>query len=100
MPSYIEPSAGFIDRLNPSKNKIDNDAILLAIYVEALYTSIDYECGINAVVQCIRNHNLPNNKINFVKDAIEIVLLNNIFQFDGQLYLTIMRTALSTPMAQ
>ncbi|KAI0981053.1 hypothetical protein GJ496_010486 [Pomphorhynchus laevis] len=73
MPSYIESSDRFIHRLESIKIHIDEETMLATMDVDLLYTSIDHEVGVNALLYCMRRRDWPNNKINFVKGAIEIV---------------------------
>lgn len=64
----------------------------LIIYV------IPHNDGIDAVVRTMTEAKWPKNKIKFISEAMEVVLFNNIFEFDGDLYKQIKGTAMGTPI--
>ena len=100
IPSYIEDTPDFLRCLEDINNSctLPPNAILLTIDVSALYTNIPHTEGLQNLNSFISNFNLdvPSK---FLVDLTEMILTNNIFEFDGKLYQQAIGCAMGTPCA-
>ena len=70
--------------------------------VESLYTNIDTELGLQAIkfwVEKFPNKVLSRFSVDFICDAIKLILENNIFFFNDNYYKQISGTAMGTKFA-
>nr|XP_039263152.1 uncharacterized protein LOC120339139 [Styela clava] len=98
IPSYVRDS---MDLLNILK-KIDNippGSYLVTMDVTSLYTNIPHKDGILAVEKYLSKYTTEKREIPYIKEAVNMVLDNNNFVFDGKHYLQINGTAMGTKMA-
>lgn len=97
--SYVRDDLDFLTHL---PTIIDNDSSLLTFDVTSLYTNIPHESGITAVKYWLeRNRSgIPDRfENNFILDAIQLILENNSFHFNGNFFNQIKGTAMGTKMA-
>ena len=97
--SYIRDSVDFLNHL---PENIDEDSLLVTFDVNSLYTNIDHQVGLDAIRYWLETYPEDlNPRINkeFVLEAIELILKNNILEFNGNFYKQIKGTAMGTKMA-
>ena len=78
---------------------IDPDDLLVTIDVSSLYTNIIHEEGLEAMEQWMITNNISPQKATLIKTLGKLVLKNNYFEFNGNLYLQKQGTAMGTRMA-
>uniref|UniRef100_K7G6Y6 Reverse transcriptase domain-containing protein n=1 Tax=Pelodiscus sinensis TaxID=13735 RepID=K7G6Y6_PELSI len=93
-PSYLRDTTDFLRKLQNIDN-LPNNTILATMDVEALYTNIPHEDGL----QAIRNTIPEDTTANLIADLCNFVLTHNYFRFENNLYLQISGTAMGTRMA-
>ena len=84
--------------------KIPSNCLLASIDVSSLYTNILHSDGKQSVLYYLQNN--PDNYTrpeqptpDVLVELIDIVLKNNVFEFNNQYYLQIQGTAMGTKMA-
>ena len=99
VPSFIRDDLDFLNHLPETT---DENAFLVSFDVVSLYTSIPHELGLTAIEYWIDNFTnsitRPFSK-ELIIESITIVLKENTFHFDDQLYHQIQGTAMGTKMA-
>ena len=100
LPSFIKDTQDFVTLVTTTK--IPQHSILASIDVSSLYTNIPHEDGINASVKALKQdqnpHPLrPNPEL--LEEMLNIVLKNNVFEFNGDFFLQLQGTAMGTKMA-
>ena len=103
LPSYLKDSTEFIKLIETTN--LPTKCFLASIDVSSLYTNIPHEDGLLSIL-----HHLKANPENYthpeqptpeiLTELTNIVLKNNVFEFDGNFYLQIQGTAMGTKMAQ
>nr|XP_039256349.1 uncharacterized protein LOC120333064 [Styela clava] len=86
IPSYVRDSMDFLNILK----KIDNippGSYLVTMDVTSLYTNIPHKDGILAVEKYLSKYTTEKREIPYIKEAVNMVLDNNNFVFDGKHYL-------------
>ena len=98
IPSYIKNS---VDVLNKLPNTIEESTILITIDVEALYSNITHDLGLNALEFWLSKYpNLIDRfSIPFVLESTKLILENNTFIFDEENYRQLTGTAMGTKFA-
>lgn len=84
--SYIKDTTDFLRTLPQT---IEEDIIFISFDVKSMYTNITEELGLKAIEYWLEKcPTLLNARFNkeFVMEGIKIILKNNVFYFDGQLY--------------
>ena len=97
--SYIRDS---IDFLNKLREKISENSYFVIFDVSSLYTSIPHLLGLQAIEYWLdKQQETLNNRFSkiFLLQAIEFILCNNTFNFDGDTYIQICGTAMGTRVA-
>ena len=90
--SYIKDSNDFKSKI---KNiDISNDALLVTADVVGLYPSIPHEAGLNALREALDKRTRKEIPIENLIKMAELVLKNNFFEFDTNVYQQISGTAL------
>ena len=102
LPSYIKDTTEFINQIEQLKPL--TNCKLASIDVSSLYTNIPHEEGIQSALQFLSNHKesykypeQPNPEV--LGELMNLVLKNNVFEFNEQFYLQIQGTAMGTKMA-
>ena len=96
-PSYLQDSPDYIRAIENeinANNLIENGDILVTIDVSGLYTNIPQDAGIDACRKLLDQHSNDKDKNAFIIKLLELLLKNNIFQFDEMLYRQIIGTAM------
>ena len=81
---------------------IPPDSTLVSIDVSSLYTNIPHKDGIAAAVQALEQDTDPDPlrpPLRILTEILNIVLKNNIIEFNGDYFLQIQSTAMGTKMA-
>ena len=97
VPSYIKDTTHFLTMIQDIT--INPNDLLVTIDVSSLYTNIIHEEGLEAMEQWMITNNIPHQKANLIKTLGKLVLKNNYFEFNGNLYLQKQGTAMGTRMA-
>lgn len=97
-PTYLQNSQHLLIRLDSLV--VNSDACLLAADVKDLYPSIPIHEGLEALKATLQRQELWDpSKIDYILDLAKFVLSNNIFQYEGSMYLQIFGTAMGTSFA-
>ena len=100
LPSYIKDTTQIINELK--ELKVQCNTLLVTVDVKSLYTCIPHSDGVEACTEALRSSTesypqRPNLAI--LSCLLEIVLKNNIFEFDGKFYKQLQGTAMGTKLA-
>ena len=100
LPSYLKDTTQFINKI---KNiKVAPDTLLVTVDVKSLYTSIPHKDGIKACSEALLStvDSFPDRPDPSVLSCLlEIVLKNNILEFDGKAYKQTQGIAMGTKLA-
>ncbi len=99
--SYVRDDIDFLSKIK-RKLSLSDSFTLVTFDIESLYTNIDKDLGIEAIRYWIDKHRdkIPARfSVDFICEAIKLILDNNIFHFDGQHFKQIKGTAMGTKMA-
>ena len=100
LPSFIQDSTDFINLIETLK--LPQTCILASIDVSSLYTNIPHLEGREAVTKNLSLNQDPpplQPQPVVIGELIDIVLQNNVFEFNDKLYLQKQGTAMGTKMA-
>ena len=97
LPSYIMNSAALAKHLDT--RQFPSNCSLLAADVESLYPSIDINRGLDALTAALKANNTDRDTRHFIVQLTRWVLMNNVTEFNGKLYLQTRGTAMGTPCA-
>ena len=97
LPSYIMNSAALAKHLD--NREFPPTCSLLAADVESLYPSIDINRGLDALTAALKANNTDSDTRHFIVQLTRWVLMNNVTEFNGHLYIQICGTAMGTPCA-
>ena len=90
----------FLEKLPDSG--VSEDSLLVTLDVVSLYTSIPHDLGVQAIEFWLHEKE-TSLRTRFVKgfilSAINLILKNNYFQFQDEVYLQLSGTAMGTKMA-
>ena len=102
LPSYLKDSTEFLKLIETTK--IPSNCMLASIDVSSLYANIPHKDSQQNVLHYLQNN--PNNYTrpeqptpDVLVELIDIVLKNNVFEFDNKYYLQIQGTAMGTKIA-
>ena len=99
--SYVRDDIDFLNKLPTSLDQL-GEGYLATFDATSLYTNIDHNLGLQAIQYWIEKHPsslLTGYNVEFIKEAVQLILENNTFQFDDQNYLQVSGTAMGTQMA-
>ena len=83
-PSYIKDTQDFISKI---KNiSIPENALLITLDVENMYTNINHTDGIEAVLEAFGDSE-NDDLLPFIKQLLQVILENNDFEFNSKTYL-------------
>ena len=93
--SYLQDTPDFLRKVNEinSEGPLPENSILVSIDVSALYTNIPQEEGLMSVDEALEGEQLPFPK-EFLTSLLELTLQHNIFEFNSELYLKLIGTAM------
>ena len=102
LPSYLKDSTEFIHLIETTK--LPTNCFLASIDVSSLYTNIPHNEGIQSTLYYLKNDpeaykhpEQPTPEV--ITELMEMVLKNNVFEFNDNYYLQIQGTAMGTKMA-
>ena len=99
-PSFLQDTPDFLRSLEElNKELIPEDAILVTIDVSGLYTNIEQEEALEAVKEALEENNNPEVPADFILQLLDLVLKFNVFEFNSELFLQIIWTAMGTRAA-
>ena len=100
-PSYLQDTPDFLRNIEAINNEgpLPANAVLVSIDVSALYTNIPQEEGLEALSEALNTKDCDNIPPEFITRLMELVLKHNIFEFDQELYLQTIGTAMGTRSA-
>ena len=97
--TFIKDEFDFVDKI---PRKVRTDVYAVSCDVTSLYTSIPLELGVEAITYWLNKlpHLIPKRfTSNFVIEAIQFVLENNYFSFDGTIWRQCVGTAMGKAFA-
>ena len=97
-PSYLQDTPDFLRQIEDlnSEGPLPSNAILVSIDVSALYTNIPQEEGLDATREALEiaeNLTIPSE---FILRLLDLVLKYNIFEFNQELFIQLIGTAMGT----
>ena len=100
LPSFLKDTSQLINELR--QLSVEPNTILVTIDVKSLYTCIPHLEGIQACIEALQkakesNPSQPDTAV--LGCLLEIVLKNNVFEFDGTFYKQLQGTAMGTKLA-
>ena len=84
-PSYLKDTPHFLDTIQ--QIQIPEEALLITIDVDGLYTNINNEDGLQAVSDSLAKLPDPSRPTKAILELLKLSLQNNDFIFNGQWYL-------------
>ena len=98
-PSYLKDTYDFLDKIKSIV--VPNNALLITLDIESLYTNIKTEDGIESVRKMFQKHPLPNilRPEKEILALLELNLNSNDFQFNDEWYLQVSGTAMGKKYA-
>ena len=100
LPSFIKDTTEFVNLVE--QTQLPRNCILASIDVSSLYTNIPHLDGKLAAMQALAQIENPDPRQpppEVIGELIDIVLQNNVFEFNGKFYLQKQGTAMGTKMA-
>ena len=100
--SYLQDTPDFLRLLEAEVNTGDllpANTILATIDVCGLYTNIPIEEGLDAVQEALEERESKKISTEFLVRLLEMVLKSNIFEFNSELFLQLIGTAMGTKCA-
>ena len=97
LPSYIQDTSQFIREL--TEIDVPREAWLVTMDVKSLYTNIPHSHGIQTCKEALTRTEKTNPEqppVEVLTQLLEIVLKNNIFEFNGKAYKQIQGTAMGS----
>ena len=95
--SYVKDTTHFINILQDYE--LEPGDLLVTLDVKALYTNIPHAEGLQALNETLTNNNHQNPPPWALVRLADLVLKNNMFQFNNKFYLQNQGTAMGTKMA-
>ena len=95
--SYVKDTNDFLDKVREAH--VNPTDLIFSMDVDALYTNIETEPGLDAVRACFLRYPSPGRPDDLLLELLEISLNTNDFQFDGQHYLQIKGVAMGKKFA-
>lgn len=96
-PAYLKDTGHFLNEI--SKLKVPEDALLVTIDVDSLYTNIDNQDGMEAVKIAFQKYQDPSRPDTQILELLKLSLENNDFEFNGNWYLQTFGTAMGKKFA-
>ena len=101
LPSYVQDTTEFINIIEQTKPP--SNCKLASIDVSSLYTNIPHDEGVQSVLHFLQNnadkYKYPEQPSPEILELINLVLKNNVFEFNEQFYLQTQGTAMGTKIA-
>ncbi|MGL5935090.1 MAG: hypothetical protein ACRCZI_05660, partial [Cetobacterium sp.] len=100
-PGYLQDSHSLLTKFH-NLGKLPKTAMLTTADATSMYTNIDTTHGINTLRNWFKIHepDLPNNyPVTMILEATELVMRNNVFQFDDTYWLQLTGSAMGSSLA-
>ena len=100
-PSYLQDTPDFL-RVIEKRNEgppLPQNAILVTIDVSALYTNIPQDEGIESIREALYERSDASVPSEFIIRMLELVLKSNIFEFNSELFIQLIGTAMGSKPA-
>ena len=96
--AYLKDTPDFLRKVENvnEKETLPENAILVTMDVSALYTNIPQDEGIKCAQEALEKRNDKSVPTDFIIRLLELVLKLNIFEFDNELFLQLIGTAMGT----
>ena len=96
--TYVKDTPDFLRTINEvnEKEELQNDTILATMDVAALFTNIPNDEGMNAVREVFEEKEETKFHKEFVLRLLEILLHNNYFEFNGEIFKQIIGAAMGS----
>ena len=96
--TYLKDTPDFLRTINEvnEKEELENDTILVTMDVAALFTNIPNEEGMEAVREVFEEKQETKFHKEFVLRLLEILLHNNYFEFNGEMFKQIIGAAMGS----
>ena len=101
LPAYLEDSTDllrYFEQLN-TENRVPENAIPVSLDIKNMYGNIPINEGLEALQEKLDSRQNPDIPTQFILELAELVLRNNVFEFDGKFYQQLIGTATGTRMA-
>lgn len=95
--SYIKDTYDFVEKVK--QIEVPVDAFLFSIDIDSLYTNIDIREGINSIRRIFQKYPDKRRPDKELLQLLEINLMRNDFEFNGEFYLQIKGTAMGKNFA-
>ena len=92
-PSYLKGTPDFL-RFLKDIGDLPDGAILATVNVSALYSNIKREDAVEAVRKALETRVYKTVPASFILELLDLVLKCNVFEFDRQLFLQLIGTAM------
>ena len=95
-PSYLQDTPDFL-RMLEARNAgqpLPKNAILVTLDVSSLYTNIPQDEGLDCIRECLNDRINPEVPTDLIVKMMEIVLKHNIFEFNQELFIQLIGTAM------
>ena len=100
IPSYVQDTTHFLNRIFSLNDKLPKQFILVTIDVKSLYTNIPNSEGIQACLDMLKENGMINTELcKPITDMLSLILNNNSFEFNNEHFLQIHGTAMGSPRA-
>ena len=101
-PSYLQDTPDFLRNIEAinSEGPLPTNSMLVSIDVSALYTNIPQDEGVEATREALESADVSSIPPYFITRLLELVLKYNIFEFNQELFLQTIGTAMGTRSAQ
>lgn len=96
-PSYVKDTQDFLEKLR--NIKISPNSLLITLDVDSLYTNIDNEAGLEAVIETFENNADLKRPDDDILSLLKICLKHNDFIFNKEWYLQVGGTAMGKKFA-
>lgn len=97
IPSYLKDSYDTIKKVTTHQH--ERNIYLCTADVEALYSNIPTDQGLASTKKMLLTLGLPDKKINYIIELMNIILTHNDFKYNQQWYLQILGCAMGVPFA-
>lgn len=100
-PAYLKDSQSLLNRLQ-KMGKLPSSAVIVTADAVSMYTNINTQHGLQTLRNWLLLHEaeLPRDfPTDMVIDAVELIMTNNVFQFDDTFWLQLSGTAMGTSLA-
>ena len=97
--SYLQDTPDFlrkIEQINNEKEDLPKETILASIDVTGLYTNIPQDEGLECTEEALDERKNPEIPTGFFIRMLEIVLKNNIFEYDSDLFIQLFGAAMGS----